>query len=512
MSEKEKILSKLNIRDYRNELEYVLEEKFFDEEAKSLLLSVFYKYDTFYKDYQAVKIDSENKNKFIEDFINIVRDNCSEINVLSPQQFKKNEKYKIEKQYNTIKVFPSETILAYTVFKLTEMSFYGDKIDFLDRCIIDLLNKGNTINNIEPIRDFNGWSWNVEITNTLNMYYNIIFQNLLILFGYDFISSNKNKSNIYNILNNQSNKRISKIKSNELIDSLAEIAVALYNNSSVDNHTECLNYKMKIQGEMALLSDRKQYIASVTKQNNEYIKEIEKIDKILSDYTLIRKEFTESVFNQNEKYICISDVVDKYEDRRETLMSQIDKNNNVISPKEYLELYGIYKRKVRIFDQIDENKNKINIQSKVIKFQQIFLDTIKKWLTTDISRTDVYNYLCRLRYYNYIPFEKYKQITMNKNIAEKYNETINVLMDLIIDNKIIDLGLKNKELNKEVLRFLFNNEIIQLNSIVIKIKYIEDRKIEVEYYDGDILEHKEVLNLPEDEEVVSKKVRKIKIF
>ena len=66
MEEKKKLLSKFNIKDYKNEFELVLEAKKFDDEAKSLLLSTFYKLDNFYKDYMTVKIDCESKNKYLE--------------------------------------------------------------------------------------------------------------------------------------------------------------------------------------------------------------------------------------------------------------------------------------------------------------------------------------------------------------------------------------------------------------------------------------------------------------
>ena len=85
MSEKEKILSKFNIKDYRNELELILENKHFDEEAKSLLLNIFYKIDNFYKDYLSVKKESENKNKFLEDYMNIIKNKCNKIEVVPPQ-------------------------------------------------------------------------------------------------------------------------------------------------------------------------------------------------------------------------------------------------------------------------------------------------------------------------------------------------------------------------------------------------------------------------------------------
>ena len=41
--EKEKILSKLNAKDYNNELEMILEEKDFSSNIKNLLLSMLYK-------------------------------------------------------------------------------------------------------------------------------------------------------------------------------------------------------------------------------------------------------------------------------------------------------------------------------------------------------------------------------------------------------------------------------------------------------------------------------------
>ena len=65
MGEKEKLLSKLTMKDYRGDLEYVLEGKKFEEEAKNLLLNVYYKLDSFYKDYKAVKIECEEKLSLI---------------------------------------------------------------------------------------------------------------------------------------------------------------------------------------------------------------------------------------------------------------------------------------------------------------------------------------------------------------------------------------------------------------------------------------------------------------
>ena len=58
----DKLLEKIVKKDYNNELEEVLEKKYFDENVKSILLSILYKIETAYKDYQNVKQDVENKD------------------------------------------------------------------------------------------------------------------------------------------------------------------------------------------------------------------------------------------------------------------------------------------------------------------------------------------------------------------------------------------------------------------------------------------------------------------
>ena len=69
---KEDIFSKINLKDYNNILETVLEQKDFTEDVKSLLLSMFYKIGNGYEDYQTVKVDVNNKSKFLRTILQII--------------------------------------------------------------------------------------------------------------------------------------------------------------------------------------------------------------------------------------------------------------------------------------------------------------------------------------------------------------------------------------------------------------------------------------------------------
>ena len=71
-------------KDYNNQLEAVLEKKYFDENVKSILLSILYKIEASYKDYKQVKRDVETKEEFIERLINTIKNECEEIKVVKP--------------------------------------------------------------------------------------------------------------------------------------------------------------------------------------------------------------------------------------------------------------------------------------------------------------------------------------------------------------------------------------------------------------------------------------------
>ena len=149
MEEKKKILSKF--KDYRNELELVLEGKQFDEEAKSLILSIFYKLDNFYKDYASVKHDCDPKNKFLEDFINIIKLKCKSIKIISPREYDKKEKYSIDREKGEIKSLPIENVLLYAIYELNQNIKKNSRYlmeNFVNTCVNYVLNKGKIINNI----------------------------------------------------------------------------------------------------------------------------------------------------------------------------------------------------------------------------------------------------------------------------------------------------------------------------------------------------------------------------
>ena len=61
--EKEKFISKFNIKDYNNQLEKILTKKNFSENTKNLLLTMLYKIENAYNDYNKVTVYTKTKRE-----------------------------------------------------------------------------------------------------------------------------------------------------------------------------------------------------------------------------------------------------------------------------------------------------------------------------------------------------------------------------------------------------------------------------------------------------------------
>ena len=116
---KNKILSKLNIniKDYNNELEKILENKLFSYEAKNLLLSMLYKIENAYKDYETVKVEVPTKREYIENILRIIKEKVFKIFIVksgsteAKELENQNVKFKVDVKNGEIVCFQNEIVI-----------------------------------------------------------------------------------------------------------------------------------------------------------------------------------------------------------------------------------------------------------------------------------------------------------------------------------------------------------------------------------------------------------------
>lgn len=123
---KEDIFSKLKLKDYNKKLEEILDEKDFSAEVKNLLLSMFYKMETGYKDYKIVKQDVITKSELMEQLVNKINEIPYKIEVekMGDQKKKVTGRDKVQfvkkEDKKVIKVYPNEQSICNAINRIDE--------------------------------------------------------------------------------------------------------------------------------------------------------------------------------------------------------------------------------------------------------------------------------------------------------------------------------------------------------------------------------------------------------
>ena len=183
---REELFSKLNIKDYNNKLEKIIAKKAFSLDTKNLLLSMLYKMEVSYEDYSKVKVDTKLKRDILEEMLRIIEIDCKYIELVKPtlernEVLKDRKSISIKKERKVIS-YPNEKALIYALYNIKRKKFeVTSEYTVIKKSMEDLLNNGSSTDSSEIIRDFDGWSWNVSLTDIEDLYLNLAYQNIQML-------------------------------------------------------------------------------------------------------------------------------------------------------------------------------------------------------------------------------------------------------------------------------------------------------------------------------------------
>ena len=492
--EKNKILSKLNIdiKDYNNELEKILENKLFSYEVKNLLLSMLYKIENAYKDYETVKVEVPSKRKYIENLLRIIKEKCLKIFLVKTgtQEAKELEKdnmlFKVDRKNGEIICFQNEFILLTAIFNLDiSPSLKELTYEYIEEPLFTLLKSGEIDSNIELIRDFNGWSWDIDKKEIKDIEYNYIYQTILLINGRKNINNKKQK---------------------KIFDVVSKIAIKKYMLEANDTEYNEKFEKIKKEKEarLELFNDKRSFINQITEEKKEYTKEIEKIDKILNNNELLKKEYyarNEKLPNK-EKIFSVSYLVGILDKERIKLIEKIDECNKIILPKEFVEQKSKLEEEVKFLEEIV----KLDKEEALIKLATEFLNQVQIEIAkiNEENKEKLINWIYKIRYYRYIPIDYEKTIKDIEVLKEKFEEVIKIIIKKAQELKIWDIFSENTELTYQILKEIFDMKMICLQNLNMQCKY-ENKELYVEYYDDTIIESS--LKIKTDTVKIKKKIK-----
>ncbi len=537
------IFSKFSFKDYNNLLERILENKNFSEDVKNLLLSMLYKIENAYEDYITVKTNVCTKNEFLRKLIRIIDEKCNDI------QFIKNvdEKvYTINRETGSIKVLQNEVVLLEAIIELSQKDIeFNEKYELIGNPLKEMLIEGSKMNQVETIRDFNGWSWDTPIKDMQNINYNVIFQILLILFGNKFMDEllNDVKENdddeyipnneiLRSKYNNSFGLTVDETKLEEDVDYIEEMKkklkeefgeelylefwktlikniIVIYANKNMEYKENVIQRQLDKKEKIEKMKDNKTFLEEISKNKKDINNKIREIDELLNDETALKKEYIErnKKLENKDKIFSVSHLAIMLEKQREELLKQIKDLNKLMEPREFLVKKEQISKKLDFYEDLELDKEDENEQDKINELKKVFLKCFNVRIKKANKKEEVEKLIYELRYFELLPINVYE----TKEYKEELIETEDILLKKACEMKIFLKFSENEKLNNDILRNIFTSRIMKLQNIIISLAYNEGL-LSIEIYDGNIHDKTVELPIKQKTELAVKLKRKIKIW
>ena len=514
---KKYLLEKIVKKDYNNQLEKILEEKQFDENAKSTLLSILYKIEASYKDLETVKKDVQTKEEYISNIQDIIKNDCDSIKIIkmSDQENKipDNKTYIINKEKKEITAYPIERKLLYAIAKIGKKEkIIKDDYFIIDKTISDLINVGNNIDMVESLRDFNGYSWTSIPKEIESIEHNLIYQNLRIIVGHKFlekwVKNNQFIIDYFDLFKEKLENKYGKENKNKFIDILAKISILLSMKFSSIEKESLITTKEEIKEKIEETEDKESFIKNITSKKTKITKKIKQIDTIISNKELLQQEY----ISRNEKLplkkkiFSMRILSQMMEKERDEYLKELEKLNKLMNPQNFVKYKKEIEEKYKYLKILETENIEKELDKLKIQFQKIFLKFIKININKAETRQEIENIIYSLRYYLLLPYDNQKNIQNVNKLQEEIKEVSKLAINKSIEFKILQEISKDKEINYEILKNIFYVRIIKLEDSYLKITKEKDKYF-VQIFDENIFEEKIEISKPKNLEIkLNKKV------
>lgn len=502
--EKEKFISKLNIKDYNNQLEKILSKKPFFEDTKNLLLNMLYKVENAYEDYTLVNGEKRTKREILEEILDIIAKDCEKIEIV------KTKESKIIEEEKKIITYLDTTKILYEIFQLDSNKYEViDDYEIIKPAIEQTLNQGYSIASNEIIRDFDGWSWNILADEIENKTANLIYQILKILVGYELLQEWKKSKEEDYIL-----KLIDKLQctyKNELGEDLFKVIaqICIFNvvNENKNEKERLIKIQQELQKEFDEIDNKKEYLTTLGEKKKQVVADIKRIDNILSNDRKLKTEFItrNELLDMNHRIFSLSDLAEILEEERENLIKSLNSYSKKMEPLNFIKIKTEIENKLILLKEIElQNENKKIYEDKIKELLKLVCKAMKIKVDKEENKEELIRLVYKVRYFGLI-------YVNNKQVKDFID--INTIQRLVITKackqKAITIFSKNIKENYEIIKNILKTDIIELEKMYFKIIKKED-KIFLEIYDEEDLY--KTIELKKIEELNVKLNKKIKVF
>lgn len=508
---KQNILNKIVKKDYNKKLEDVLSKKDFSEEVKNMILTMFYQIENGYKDYHIAKRETFEKSEYIDKLINAIEKDCEKIIFI-----KKDEELEevVDRENKEIICLPIEQKILYSLAKIQKRNVVVKYIDkTIEEAFSFVLNTGNNINIVEPLRDFNGFSWNIITKDIEDLSCNLIYQNIIFLMGNKFMDKWVNNYeplvDYFDLLQSEIEKKYGKKTKKSVLTQIIVLSIKLKSNYDKDfkNSVEQITVDLRQQSEE--LENREVYLINISKNKKVKELQIKQIDKIINDKDLIIEEYERrnKKLPLEKKIFSIRILKQILQEERMQLIEDINEYNKLMKPKYFLQKRNLTEKKLEYFEEANESEEReclLNLQKEVIKCMYIDIKEAEE-------KSTLINIIYKYRYYNYLPIFEGQAIYQVDELSRGLNILSKMLINKATEMKVINKISNNDSINYNIIQKLIMSKIIKLEDINIKLSRDNDGMY-LTIFDEEIEDSKIDLNDISQNELKIKMNKKVKLF
>ena len=453
--------------DYIYEIEKTLEKKGITNEIKSLVMDTLFKIEETYPNYKRIKVDVLEKRDYIREIVVALKkvDNIYIMNMQEKDILKCVTDTKIEKNargYYDIQIYHNNLSLLYALQTIINEE-YGINEQPCSSAFDKILKIGGIYSNIEILRDFSGWNWNRNKIKNFNIYYDIIYRNLLLILGIDKMIELKKTRQCIHFMKKYLVKKYKNDNVEKLMEILKEIVFVM---SSEEEKKLEIEANKKIIDMYMAMKDIKKFMQKVNEEKKKNNKLIAEYDKILNSHNVLEREYNEYLkaieksknedsSNGSLNIDSIIDILDIEEDdigkidkeeiknielfsiqifeKRKKVYNKNLELSKIGNPENYVEHKRILEEKIKYildYEKVkgDAKKEEELLENLMIEYQKIVYDMLEDRIEAIYTNEEVIDEIYRQRYIRYQNVLKDKYIYQISDLYQKMDKILHLIV------------------------------------------------------------------------------------
>ena len=535
--------------DYIYEIEKTLEKKGITNEIKSLVMDTLFKIEETYPNYKRIKVDVLEKRDYIREIVVALKkvDNIYIMNMQEKDILKCVTDTKIEKNargYYDIQIYHNNLSLLYALQTIINEE-YGINEQPCSSAFDKILKIGGIYSNIEILRDFSGWNWNRNKIKNFNIYYDIIYRNLLLILGIDKMIELKKTRQCIHFMKKYLVKKYKNDNVEKLMEILKEIVFVM---SSEEEKKLEIEANKKIIDMYMAMKDIKKFMQKVNEEKKKNNKLIAEYDKILNSHNVLEREYNEYLkaieksknedsSNGSLNIDSIIDILDIEEDdigkidkeeiknielfsiqifeKRKKVYNKNLELSKIGNPENYVEHKRILEEKIKYildYEKVkgDAKKEEELLENLMIEYQKIVYDMLEDRIEAIYTNEEVIDEIYRQRYIRYQNVLKNKYIYQISDLYQKMDKILHLIVAKAMKFDVLERVSEEENTNYAAVSPALKTEVLSLEEV--KVAIYTGKTTLLCIYDGNVL-IKEIELFDVDPKLISIPTKKkIKLF